>query len=183
MLPSTRYDFQYFVPFSDVRPEEEPLWLRSAEQKRLNGFHARCLRKVLGIPHPYISRVSNDEVLRQAGEKPLFHELLRRQMLLYGKVVRMPGTCLQRQVALKPGSAEPAVWHGKLRRGRPRQAWTTHVFGHLLQALGEGADGDTLAAATGGEWENKVSTYISSMEEAEVSEETTSRSAHEQTPF
>ena len=96
--------------------------------------------------------MSNEEVLRQAGETPLFHELLRRQMNLYGKVVRMDGDNLQRKAALKPGSAEPAVWHGKLRKGRPRQVWTTSVYGHVLAAFGKGADSSSLMQASARWW-------------------------------
>ena len=34
-------------------------WLNKAKLRKLDGFHARCLRKILSIPHPFISRVSN----------------------------------------------------------------------------------------------------------------------------
>ena len=143
---------------------------RKAEQKRLNGFQARCLRKVLGIPHPYISRVSNEEVLRQADEKPLYHELLRRQMMLYGKEVRMPASSLQRQAALTPESSEPAVWQGKRSRGRPRQIRTTSVYEHVKVAFGDSAEGAALVEVSAEEWKKKVSTYMMSLDVAEESE-------------
>ena len=45
----------------------EGAWINAAGKRKLDGFHARCLRKVLGVPHAYYSRVSNAEVLRRAG--------------------------------------------------------------------------------------------------------------------
>jgi hypothetical protein len=41
-------------------------WLRVAERRRLDGFHARCLRQILKIPPAYFSRISNQKVLASA---------------------------------------------------------------------------------------------------------------------
>ena len=41
-------------------------WLTTAQVKRLNGFQARCLRRVLRIPASFVSRISNKSVLEQA---------------------------------------------------------------------------------------------------------------------
>ena len=105
----------------------ERLWLREAERKRLNGFHARCLRRVLGISHPYVSHVSNEEILQRAQEKPLFHMFLERQMLLYGRLVRMPGGSLQKDAALAEGGAEPAEWPGSA-HGKPGRVRCSSEF-------------------------------------------------------
>ena len=32
-------------------------WLNVAERRRMDGFQARCLRKILGIPSAYVSRI------------------------------------------------------------------------------------------------------------------------------
>ena len=48
-------------------------WLNRAGLKKLDGFHARCLQKILGIPHPFISRVSNCVTCRQL---MLFHKVM-----------------------------------------------------------------------------------------------------------
>ena len=84
-------------------------------------------------------------------------------MMLYGRVVRMQSSNLQRQAALNPESAEPAVWKEKRCRGRPRQLWTTSVYEHVLSAFGEAADGAALLTATPAEWGEKVSNYIAAM--------------------
>ena len=41
------------------------VWLNVAESCRLNGFHARCLRKITGIKPSFVSRVSNAAVLQR----------------------------------------------------------------------------------------------------------------------
>ena len=105
----------------------ETVWLRSAEQKRLTGFHCKCLRKILGIPHSYISHVTNASVLQQAGEKPLYRLLLTRQLLFYGRIAKLPEDDLRRQAVMKPGEVEPAKWEGRRSKGRPRQAWASNV--------------------------------------------------------
>jgi len=150
----------------------ETFWLRGGEQKRLNGFHARCLRRVLGVPHPQVSHVSNAEVLQRAQEKPLFHTLLERQMLLYGRLVRMPGGSMQRDAALAENSPEPAEWPGKRRKGRPRQTWASEVFKRVRAAFGEGVSAADLAQAQPEVWKCRVSAYITGMGMAESGEQT-----------
>jgi hypothetical protein len=138
----------------------ETLWLRGAEQKRLNAFHVKCLRKVLGIRHAYYSHVSNADVLTEAGDKPLFNILLGRQMKLYSRVVQMEDACLQRQVALAPGEAKPAARGGKARKGRPRQTWTTCIYHHIRAAFGEHTSEEDIRHATADEWERVISSYV-----------------------
>ena len=67
-------------------------WLNMAEQRRLNGFHCRCLRTILKIKAAFYSRVSNTKVLERARQVPLTRQLLRRQLCLYGRVVQASAT-------------------------------------------------------------------------------------------
>jgi len=53
-----------------------------AERRRLDGFYARSLRKILRLPPAYYRRVSNDIVLARARE-PLSARLLQQQMMYY----------------------------------------------------------------------------------------------------
>ena len=66
------------------------LWLVTSQRRRLDGFYARCLRKVLSIPSACISRVSNAEVYSRAGVAPLSVQLLKKQLLLLGKAALSP---------------------------------------------------------------------------------------------
>jgi len=138
----------------------ETVWLRKAEQERLNAFHCRCLRKVLGIPHSYVSRVSNAEVLRQAGEQPILYTLLARQLRLYGRVARLPGDSLQRLACLTAGGVEPASWKGKRSRGRPRQAWAPEVYQHAVKAAGGVGEVQRAMCESEAAWADTVRRYI-----------------------
>jgi len=145
----------------------ETLWLRKAELQRLNGFHARCLRKALGIAHPYLSHISNAEVLHRSGEMPLSNTLLQRQLFLYGKVARMPPDSLQRKAALEPNSVMPRSCEGIRRRGRPKQTWTHAVHQHAAQLAGSKAELERLLdpSTSWSAWVTKVRSYITSLQE------------------
>ena len=56
----------------------ESLWLLQADRTRLDAFHYKCLRKILGIPCSFISRVPNAHVLEQSGGPMLSQLLLDR---------------------------------------------------------------------------------------------------------
>ena len=49
----------------------QTLWLSKHLRQRIDGFHCMCLRQILGIPHSYISRIPNADVLKKAQERPL----------------------------------------------------------------------------------------------------------------
>ena len=110
----------------------ETLWLRKHERHRLDGFQARCLRKIFGIAHSYISLVANSEVLDIAGEIQLSKTLLQRQLLLHGKIARMPHEALQRKVAIEPNTTQPYVCAAARRRGGPGQDWAQCIYDHVL---------------------------------------------------
>ena len=111
----------------------ESLWLLSSEVKRLDAFHVACLRKISGIKHSYVSRVSNAEVLQQTGERPLSELLLHRQCQLYDNITKKPlDDPLRKLVCKEDGS--PQVWVHTRRRGRPRQTWARQVYAVVSQA-------------------------------------------------
>ena len=62
-----------------------------AELRKLDGFHARCLRKIFNIPHAYYSRVSNKEVLARASVTTFSGQLLRHQLMLLRQVALWAG--------------------------------------------------------------------------------------------
>ena len=55
----------------------QTVWLSKQLRQRIDGFHCACLRQIYGIPHSYISRISNATVLEKASEIPLHRQLLR----------------------------------------------------------------------------------------------------------
>ena len=59
----------------------------SAHEKRLNTFHLRCLRRLLGIK--WQDKITNVEVLRRADMPSMFGLLSQRRLRWLGHVYRM----------------------------------------------------------------------------------------------
>ena len=112
-------------------------WLVKTQQRRLDGFYARCLRRILGIPAAYISRVSNAEVFSRAGTKPLTTQLLRHQIRLLGRVGRSPKDSPMRRHTLIGDTAQPQIGRYVRRVGRPRQDWTSMVMAEAERLIGD----------------------------------------------
>ena len=109
-------------------------WLNVAEMRRLNGFHCRCLRAVLRIKPAYISRISNATVLQRAAQTTLGRQLLKQQLLQYGKIARAPENDALRKLTFCPGSLQPATSRYVRRIGRPRNEWTVMLEKHAWMA-------------------------------------------------
>ncbi len=99
-------------------------WLNVAEVRRLNGFQCRCLRAILGIKPSYVSRVSNARVLEQAGQIQMSRQLLKQQLLLFGRIARAQEGDPTRSLTFVPGCLEPATGRYVRRVGRPRNEWS-----------------------------------------------------------
>ena len=41
------------------------IWLNASERRQLDGLHCRHLRRIAGIGHPMLTRISNEEVRRR----------------------------------------------------------------------------------------------------------------------
>ena len=109
------------------------LWLTKAQQKRIDGFQARCLRQIVRVPAAYVSRVSNEAVRTRAKVEPVSAQIARAQAMLLGRVGRSPiGSALRRDTLLA-GTATPLIGLHIRRVGRPRQDWATHVMAQARQ--------------------------------------------------
>ena len=105
----------------------ETLWLLKAERAKLDAFHHRCLRKIVGIPPSFVSRVPNSVVL-QVAAAPLLSELLaHRQTTAYQKLTAQSQDSLGRRLVCT-AEGQPIQWSHTRRRGRPRQRWAHCVF-------------------------------------------------------
>ena len=98
-------------------------WLNVASRRRLNGFQARCLRRVLRIKPSFVSRVSNQVVLEKAAQTTYESQLLRQQLILFGKVARGGADDSLRSMVFRPGSLLPAADAFVRNVGRPRSEW------------------------------------------------------------
>jgi hypothetical protein len=112
------------------------VWLVTAQRRRLDGFYARCLRRVLGIPSAYASRISNKTVLQRAEVLPFSDQVLKRQLLLLGKVAFSPAGSPLRKDVFVGDSLRPQIGRYVRRVGRPRQDWLTEVWKSGAQLLG-----------------------------------------------
>ena len=96
--------------------------LLKSHAKKLDAFHARCIRKILGISPAFISRVSNKFVLSKMNAEPLSQTIYQRQLDLLGKIYRLSDAHPLRKCIFKEGSID-LIDIEKRRVGRPRHAW------------------------------------------------------------
>ena len=112
------------------------LALNIAEQRKLDAFHARCLRKILRIPMSFLSKVSNESVLQQASTKKLSKIILQRQLDLLHRLALRSGSDIMRQSVFKQGSFEFNLPVGPKIRGRPKRLWAQVMMQHAVTAAG-----------------------------------------------
>ena len=114
------------------------LWLVTAQRRRLDGFQARCLRRLLHIPAAFVSRISNKEVFKRADVRPSSQQLLKHQLLLLRKVaISTVGGPLRRD-SFVDATTQPRIGRFVKRIGRPRQDWTSQLLwegSQLMAAL------------------------------------------------
>ena len=104
-------------------------WLNASDVRRLNGFHCRCLRTILRIKPSY--RVSNAKVLEAAGVPPLSKQLLKQQLLMFGRIARARPSDPLRIATFNVGLF-PAASRYVRRIGRPRNEWATMLHKEAL---------------------------------------------------
>ena len=128
-------------------------WLPVA-RRRLDGFHAKCLRRICNIPPSFISRVSNAGVLTRAGCNMKLSSRIRvQQLVLAGRCAAAPvGTPMKD--ALKQSFGRP----GRRNRGKPRTKWAADVFAKAVAMAGS-TDLLQTAAANPAEWKRHVVQY------------------------
>ena len=114
----------------------EGAWLNKHLVKKLDGFYCKCLRRILGISHSYISRISNAFILKQFNSKPLSQILLYRQLILFGRIARMSDSSTMRQCVFAEQSVELVRDHDKKKQGRPRKTWSEELHKHSLLICG-----------------------------------------------
>ena len=133
------------------------LWTIQSQRRRLDGFYARCLRRILRIPAAYVSRVSNSAVFEHAGTLPLSQQLLQQQLVLLGRVARAPvGDPLRRDTFVGQ-TLKPAVNQYVRRIGRPCQNWTEDLIKQGASLWGgRSIFEDCITAASHNVWKQQV---------------------------
>ena len=121
---------RYFSAFvlSKLQYGLSTLWLTQTDRQRVDGFQARCLRKILGIRCSFISRVSNAQVLALAGIPAVSVATLRLQLVTLGKLAHSDLHAPLRQAAFHSDLWIPTTAMFIRRVGRPRQTWAEQVW-------------------------------------------------------
>ena len=104
------------------------MWLNKAELRKIDGFQAKCLRSILDIPPPYISRISNATVLQRSHCKRLSAILKFRQLCLFQSIAVLPDDDVRRRCIFQPSSFILINQSAPRLRGRPKQIWASEVY-------------------------------------------------------
>ena len=132
--------------------------LNVSDKRRLDGFQARCLRRICKIPPAFVSRVSNATVRAVARQRPLSEELQRQRLLYLGELVRRPGTDPVRRSILEPGTLQPRSLPDTRRIGRPRQSCIKSTLEEARRITGADAKLCTFAEKP---WTETLNRYFS----------------------
>ena len=95
-------------------------WLNQAELRRSDAFHYKCMRRILRIRHSYICRVTNHDVGVQSNSIRLSLQLLKHQMMLYGRISSLHARHVFHKRTLTVDSRIRFTIQTKRPRGRPR---------------------------------------------------------------
>ena len=134
--------------------------LTVSEKRQLNGVQNRRLRQIVGIKPSFSSRVSNLQVLQRSGHTLATTLLDRRQLQLFGKVLRSPETHPLRAISFIPGTNRPLTERFVRRRGRPALEWIPQMIGKAVAVFGNMAAVEQ-AASNKLAWETRSKDLIS----------------------
>ncbi|CAK0791379.1 unnamed protein product [Prorocentrum cordatum] len=113
--------FVHFFPASVLSPLA--MFIES-----LNAFQARRLRRIRGISHSCVGRVSNAAVLNEAQRKKLSDLLSPRQLILFGDIARKGNDHPVSQVVFQPSPSDLTQQPGRRKRGVPPQVWVSELY-------------------------------------------------------
>ena len=112
---------------------------KTAELRKLDAFHHRCLRRIAGIAPSYYSRVSNTSVWNMLEAKSLKQVLLSRQLVYLGNIAGKTSNNALREYLFNPGEVTLRPIVGRRRKGRPRACWAKHLYRISLEIAGDEA--------------------------------------------
>src|SRR5271163_4517847 len=103
--------------------------MTSAETKRLQAFHMRCQRRILGVR--WEDMVRNDTIAMTTGLPPITDTIESRRLALFGHVARLnerapPCLALRLTIDARMGNPPSPSW--RRRCGRSRDSWLTPLL-------------------------------------------------------
>ena len=136
------------------------IWFGQVARRKLDGFHARCVRKILKIRPSYYSRISNADVLAQIHAPMLSSILLDRQLGYFGTLARRPNSCPVRRLVFED-DLSMKCFAGTRRRGRPKAEWALELYKHVRQMCGTHAD-FCVCVANVDAWRKRIRGFLGS---------------------
>ena len=143
-------------------------WTTYARQeRRLNTFHMRILRRILGIS--WQDKVPNTEVLSRAGLPSMYTLLRQRRLRWLGHVHRMPDGCIPKDLLYGELAS------GKRSTGRPQLRYRD-VVKRDMKSVDISTESWESLAANRSKWKGALTTHLKSGEE-KLSQAATERRA------
>ena len=162
LSPKEKYEIYDACVLSRLLYGLHVIWLRQVARRKLDGFHARCVRKILKISPSYYSRISNADVLEQLRAPTLSAMLLDRQLGYFGTLARRPNSCPVRRLVFED-DLSLKCFAGTRRRGRPKAEWAAELYKHVRQMCGTHADFCT-CVANAVAWRKRIREFVGSSE-------------------
>ena len=141
-------------------------WLPVAARRRIDGFQARCLRRILHILPSHLSFVSNATVRGIAKERSLSSRLLEQQLQVFGRAAVADSSSTLRRAVFEDRTLLPRPPLGRRAVGRPRVTWTSYVRDEALKLAGGSDQLDQLLGCGHVDehalrrWRNKVKNFF-----------------------
>ena len=126
--------------------------LKDANLRKLDAFHLRGLRRILGIPTTYIDRAATNKRVLEAAEneiskkgrrkggqpckkiKLMSEVITDRSRELLGDIMRLDTNELKRQVTFQGETPHPNL-PSESRVGRPKTHWTINTMGRVWNEM------------------------------------------------
>ena len=131
-------------------------WLLRVIRRRLDGFQAKCLRRICRILPSFLSHVSNADVRARAGSQRLSTSVRMQQLMLAGRYMASPEDAPARVAMLRIAGGH--LLAGVRRQGRPRTTWAADVLAEAV-ALADSEDQLRAFAAQPALWRRAVSAH------------------------
>ena len=111
--------------------------IKTSQEKKLDAFDSKCIRKILGIR--WSNFITNEEVRTRAERRPVSSIIFKRRLSRLGHVTRLPPESLANRVL---------QWNpqGQRRRGRPKMNWRRTIDRDLQMVSRRWSDALRVAA-------------------------------------
>ena len=111
-------------------------WLAQGHFRKMDGFQAYALRKILGVPPSYGARARNKKIRDWAKVEPLSKTALASQLRLLGLVLFDPDKDELRKATFADRTHVPLTQVFVRKVGRPKHNWTEQLLDRVRTSAG-----------------------------------------------